>query len=177
MSRRDVGETWMGCVNICCYCSFQEWPQRRTIIRERLHTSPAPSTAAAAVMMVMVVVFPSFCSAASTRSVGAWDAWGSHGTASQDVRQNGCTLHVFHQKWDHVGELCLAQGVAQSTGPVDIIDCGMSVLQHNTASSEYTRISHTKAQIKLVRVLENVSGTNSCHAYHHRVIRFYYPVV
>jgi len=71
MSRRNVGETRMGCVNICCYCSFQEWPQRRTIIGQWLHSPSTPSAAAAAVMMVMVVVFSSFCSAATTRRVGA----------------------------------------------------------------------------------------------------------
>ena len=71
MSRRNVGKTRMGCVNICCYCSFQERPQRWTIVGQWLHSPSTPSTAAAAVMMVMVVVFSSFCSAATTRRVGA----------------------------------------------------------------------------------------------------------
>jgi hypothetical protein len=101
------------------------------------------------VMVVMVMVLPSFCSAATTRRVRAWDAWGSHGTASQDVRQNSSTLHIFHQKWDHVGELRLSEGMAQRTGPVNVIDCRMSVLQHQTALLQSRKTSHIKAQIQL----------------------------
>jgi len=130
VSRGDVGETRMGCVNICCHCSFQELPQRRTVIGEGLHSSPTTTTAAAAVMVVVVVVFPSICCTTTSRRVRARDAWSSHGTASQDVRQNSCTLHIFHQQGDHVGQLRLPQRVAQGTGPVNVIDCRMSVLQY-----------------------------------------------
>lgn len=123
----------MSCVNICCHCSLQELPQGWTVIGEGLHSSPTPPTTAAAMMVVVMVVLPSIRCTATPRRVGARDTWGSHGTASQDVRQNGCTLHILHQQRYHVGELRLPQGVAQGTGPVDIIDCRMGVLQHQVS--------------------------------------------
>lgn len=102
VSRGDVGETRMGRVNVRGYGGFQQLPQGRTVIGEGLHSSPTPTAAAAAVMMVVMVVLPPVSHVAAPGWMGARDARGGHGAASQDVGQNCCTLNILHQQWDHV---------------------------------------------------------------------------
>lgn len=50
------------------------------------------------------------------------------GAAAEDVREDDGALHVRHDQREHCGELCLAEGVGEGAGPVDVIDSGVGVL-------------------------------------------------
>ncbi len=53
----------------------------------------------------------------------------SDGTSSKDIRQDGGALHVLDDQRDHGQQLILAERVAESAGPVNIVDRRMSVLK------------------------------------------------
>lgn len=55
-------------------------------------------------------------------------ARGGHGAAAQDVREYGGAVHAFDHERDEGGKLVLAQRVAQSAGPQDVVDGRVRVL-------------------------------------------------
>ena len=51
------------------------------------------------------------------------------GAPAEDVREDGGALDVLDDQGNHGDQLGLAERVAESAGPVHVVDCRMSVLK------------------------------------------------
>lgn len=120
VARRYVREPRVRRVDVRGDRGLQQLAQRRLVVGQRLDRRRAD---AGAVRVVLARV--------ERRRVRAGDARRRHAAAAQDVREDGGALHVLDQQGDHVGELGLAERVAEGAGPVDVVDRWMRVLVEN----------------------------------------------
>lgn len=106
-------------IDVRSYRGLQQLPQRRPVVRQRLDT---PTRASSPPMRVGVLP------PVKRRRMRATDPGRRHAAPPQNIRQHGGALHVLHQQRYHIGQLRLAQRVAQRARPMDVVDGRMRVL-------------------------------------------------
>jgi len=143
VARADVRQTRVGRVHVGRYRRVQQRFQRSLVVGKRFGAAPL-----------------------GVGGTGGSDTGRRHGTASQDVRQDGGALDVLHQQRDDGAQLGFAQRVAQGARPVNVGDGRMSVLIVGQVDVFHGQESEFVGAVRVAAVLHVAGDGEQLHRRH-----------